>query len=232
MKLNVDKCAVLRCTRSQTPIQYVYTLIDCNLHVKKLHTYLGVEIDNTMSWSPHIQTVSNRATKVFNFVKRNLGNCPASTKRIAYLTLVRPIMEYAAPVWDPFYNTDIYKLEKIQRRAARWITSDYSRHISVASLLSSLNTPTLQHRRNSSRLSLFYSIVNNLLPINIPHTTKELNSIPETIIQPTLFCLKHPLIVLSTVFIQELSEIGITCQLISLNQGTWKNLLIYLTNYS
>ena len=73
-------------------------LIDCNLHVKRLHTYLGVEIDNTMSWSPHIQTVSNRATKVFNFVKRNLGNCPASTKRIPYLTLVRPIMEYAAPV--------------------------------------------------------------------------------------------------------------------------------------
>ena len=168
MKLNVDKCAVLRCTWSQAPIQYVYTLIDCNLHVKRLHTYLGVEIDNTISWSPHIQTVSNRATKVFNFVKRNLGNCPASTKRIAYLTLVRPIMEYAAPVWDPFYNTDIYKLEKIQRRAARWITSDYSRHTSVASLLSFLNIPTLQHRRNSSRLSLFYSIVNNLLPINIP----------------------------------------------------------------
>ena len=60
----------------------------------------------------------------------------------------------------------------------------------------------------------------------------EHNSIPETIIQPTLFCLKQPLIALSTVFIQELSEIGITCQLILLNQGTWKNLLIYLTNYS
>ena len=52
-------------------------------------------------------TNSNRAIKVFNFVKRNLGSCPASTKRIAYLPLVRPIMEYAAPVWDPFYNTDI-----------------------------------------------------------------------------------------------------------------------------
>ena len=69
MKLNVDKCAVLRCTRSQMPIQYVYTLMDCNLHVKRLHTYLGVEIDNTMSWLSHMQTVSNRATKVLNFVK-------------------------------------------------------------------------------------------------------------------------------------------------------------------
>ena len=54
MKLNVDKYTILRCTRSQTPIQYVYTLMDCNLDVKRLHTYLGVEIDNTMCHGHHI----------------------------------------------------------------------------------------------------------------------------------------------------------------------------------
>ena len=71
-------------------------------------------------------------------------------------------MEYAAPVWDPYYNTDIYKLKKVQRRAARWILSDYSRN-SVMSLLSSLSIPTLQQRRQSSRLTLFYKIINNTL---------------------------------------------------------------------
>ena len=120
-----------------------------------------------MSWSSHIQTVSNRATKVLNFIKQNLNNCPSDTKRTAYLTLVRPIMEYATPVWDPYYNTDIYKLEKVQRRAARWILSDYSRN-SVTSLLSSLSIPTLQQRHQSSRLTLFYKIINNTLPISIP----------------------------------------------------------------
>ena len=97
MKINVEKCAVLRCTRSLNPIQYTYTLSGRNVDIKKCHTYLGVAIDNTMSWSSHIQTVSNRATKVLNFIKRNLNNCPSDTKRTAYLTLVRPIMEYAAP---------------------------------------------------------------------------------------------------------------------------------------
>ena len=73
-----------------------------------------------MSWSSHVQAISNRSTKVLNFIKRNLYNsCLPNTKRIAYLTLVRPIMEYATSVWDPYYNTDIYKLEKVQRRAAR-----------------------------------------------------------------------------------------------------------------
>ena len=76
MKINVDKCAVLHCIRSLTPIQYAYQLLGHFLDVKKLHTYLGIGIDNTMSWSSHVQTISNRSTKVLNFIKRNLYNCP------------------------------------------------------------------------------------------------------------------------------------------------------------
>jgi len=57
-----------------------------------------------MSWSSHIQTASNKSAKVLNFIKRNLYNCPPDMKRTAYLTLVRPIMEYAAPVWEPYYK--------------------------------------------------------------------------------------------------------------------------------
>ena len=49
MKINVDKCTVLHCTRSLTPIQYAYQLLGHFLDVKKLHTYLGIGIDNTMS---------------------------------------------------------------------------------------------------------------------------------------------------------------------------------------
>ena len=60
-----------------------------------------------------------------------------------------------------------YKLEKVQRRAARWILSEYSRTTSVTSL-SVLNIPTLQQCCQLSRLTLFYKILNNALPISIP----------------------------------------------------------------
>ena len=79
MKLNVYKRAVICCTLSLIPIQYTYTLMGHNLEVKKLHTYLGLGIDNTISWSSYIQMISNRSTKVFNFIKSNL-NCPLDTK--------------------------------------------------------------------------------------------------------------------------------------------------------
>ena len=109
MKINVDKCAVLRCTRSLSPIHHNYILSGHEIATKDHHVYLGVEIDNNLKWSS-IQAISNKSTKVLNFIKHNLYNCPADTKRTAYLTLVRPIMEYAAPVWDPHYNVDTYML--------------------------------------------------------------------------------------------------------------------------
>ena len=64
MKVNVKKCAVLRCTRSLSPIPYDNTLASHNIAIKRLHTYLGEEIDSNMTWSSHIQTISNKSTKV------------------------------------------------------------------------------------------------------------------------------------------------------------------------
>ena len=77
-------------------------------------------------------------------------------------------MEYASPVWDPYYNSDIYKPEKVQRRAARWALSDYSRESSVTSLLSSFKWPTLQQRCLLSRLLLFYKIFKQQIPVTFP----------------------------------------------------------------
>ena len=96
MKLNTDKCVLLRCTRSLTPVQYTYTLNDRALISKSQHPYLGIVFDSSISWSTHIQIVGNRAMKILNFVKRNLTNCSTTIKKQAYLALLRPIMEYAS----------------------------------------------------------------------------------------------------------------------------------------
>ena len=67
--------------------------------------------------------------------------------------------------WIHQCNTNI---EKIQRRAARWFINDYSRYSSVKSMLQQLQWPTLEERRNKSRLSLLYKAKNNLIALEIP----------------------------------------------------------------
>jgi len=65
-------------------------------------------------------------------------------------------------VWDPYQKSLTHKIEMMQRRAARWVFSNYDYHSSVSNMLTDLNCPTLERRqRDSSRLSLLSRIINH-----------------------------------------------------------------------
>ena len=70
--------------------------------------------------------------------------------------------------WDPHYQSQVSVLEKVQRRAARWVLSDYSYHSSVSSMLEQLNWLPLAKRRKQQRLNLFYQIINGEIGISLP----------------------------------------------------------------
>ena len=51
---------------------------------------------------------------------------PTLTKKKLYQSLVLPILTYCSPVWRPFLLQDITALEKVQRRATKYIVNDSS----------------------------------------------------------------------------------------------------------
>ena len=65
-------------------------------------------------------------------------------------------------VWDPATNNQIHQLEMVQRRAARFTLNRYHNTSSVNNMLSELEWPTLQKRRENVRLTMMYKIHNNL----------------------------------------------------------------------
>ena len=168
MNFNTDKCIVLKCSRNCSLLNSGYTLNGHILGVMEQHSYLGVILQSRLSWLPHINTIINKASKTLNFIKRNLYKCSTSVKASAYLSLVRPLLEYASTIWDPYQRTYIQALEKIQRRAARWVTADYSRTSSVTTMLTSLQWPTLELRRKISRLQLFHKAIYGSVAMSIP----------------------------------------------------------------
>ena len=114
MKFNVSKCVLICCSRSPNLFQYNYQLYDHILDVRDEHLYLGVLLHKSLSWSNYIAKTSAKASQLFNFLRRNLSNCSPSVKASAYFTIVRPVLEYAASVWDPYQQNDILSLEKVQ----------------------------------------------------------------------------------------------------------------------
>ena len=121
MTFNLDKCEHLVVTNIRSPLCSEYKINNHYIHKVSHAKYLGVTIDHNLSWSNHIGIISRKANSVYAFLKRNLRQCSPSIKSLAYLTYVRPILEYASIIWAPYTKSHIATLEKIQRRAARFV---------------------------------------------------------------------------------------------------------------
>ena len=48
-----------------------------------------------------------------------------SKKKHAYKALVRPKLEHLSSVWDSFVKSQVNQIEKVQRRAARFVTNRF-----------------------------------------------------------------------------------------------------------
>ena len=143
------------------------------MHNQKLESvdaakYLGVSISKDLSWNTHISNITTCANRTLGFVKRNVLTKNEEIKTMAYNTLVRSQLAYASAVWSPYINENIGKIEKIQRRAARRVSNDYSTYSSVTDMLSSLGWRSLENWRIDARLTMFYKIVYSLVAIPLP----------------------------------------------------------------
>jgi hypothetical protein len=121
MLFHPQKCSVVHLTRCRQILHFDYQLHSHILQTESQVKYLGVTISNDLRWSHHINNISATANRTSGFLRRNIKlNC-TSIKESAYEALVRPLLEYASPVWDPYTKEDIITIEKVQRRAARWV---------------------------------------------------------------------------------------------------------------
>ena len=107
MKFNVAKCHSMRVTRHlpENQIQFEYSLHQQRLEQVQSAKYLGITITDNLDWGQHVSEISCKATKTMGFLWRNLALAPRHTKKVAYKTLVRPQLEYAAPIWHPYHDT-------------------------------------------------------------------------------------------------------------------------------
>ena len=73
------------------------------------YKYLGVTLTSNLSWSEHVDT---KTQKLVGMLYRQFYQW-SSTEALyqLYIALVRPHLEYAAPVWSPYTSKNISKLE-------------------------------------------------------------------------------------------------------------------------
>ena len=161
MRFQPVRCNMMQLTRKRRKkIHASYTLEGTVLENVESIKYLGVTITNT-----HVSNICTKANRTHGFLRRNLNACPQEVKEAcpqevkeaAYKGLVRPVLEYSGSIW---YHSGVglqNELEKVQNRAARFVTGTYNLETGgMTGILEHLKWESIKKRRRDSRLILLY----------------------------------------------------------------------------
>ena len=99
--------------------------------------FLGVYIDNVLSWKDHIQYIEGKIARSIGAVIKARKVFNQETLRTLYYTCIYPYFNYCVEAWGNTYATYLDPLSKLQNRALRVITGS-PRRTRLAPLYSNL----------------------------------------------------------------------------------------------
>uniref|UniRef100_A0A8D9EF88 Uncharacterized protein n=1 Tax=Cacopsylla melanoneura TaxID=428564 RepID=A0A8D9EF88_9HEMI len=120
---------------------------------------LGVIITNDLKWDLQTDKVTKKAMSMTFLIKRVFKNLSPEGIAKIYKSYIRPIIEYALPVWNPQYEKNSSRLEKVQGSATK--ISNQMKKLSYQERLKTLNLTTHEERRTRGDLIEIYKLATN-----------------------------------------------------------------------
>src|SRR5215469_15369369 len=115
MNFNADKCKIIHFgSRNEGNNYFIEGSI---LQAASEEKDLGVTVDKTLKFSKQCAEAVKRANNMLGYIARNFEYKPKNVILLLYKSLVRPHLEYAVQLWNPFLEKDIAKIQKIHKRA-------------------------------------------------------------------------------------------------------------------
>ena len=159
MKLHPKKCQVMHIQFRKTPYPTPPLTIDnTELQQVVVMKILGVLLQSDLRWNSHVDSICSKSSRRLCLL-RKLKHFHVSIDDLVtvYVSYIRPVLEYCAPVWHSGLTTALSdRIEKVQRRAVRIILGH--NYTSYTDACSDLGLPSLQARR----LDLIKNFANSL----------------------------------------------------------------------
>ncbi|GFW52903.1 reverse transcriptase domain-containing protein [Trichonephila clavipes] len=143
-----------------------------NTQIKKvdLPTDLGVTLDPDLRFSKHIEQTANKAFVKLNILRKLSGTSWRSrpqTLKSTFCTVIRPVLEYATPIWTPASISVKRKLNSVQHRAAKIIIGAVS-STNNEKVEQECGLPPLEIRRNLATIKF----TNKLRSYDLDHISR------------------------------------------------------------
>ena len=146
LRFHPDKCvsmSVGNCNRVTNPNEY--KMGTHTLSQSTCEKDIGVHIDNNLKFDVHINNIVNKANRILAITRKTFECTDDEIFCFIFKGLVRPHLEYAAPVWSPHLNKHKELIENVQRRATKLVPGLYD--LPYEERLRKLKLPTLAYRR-------------------------------------------------------------------------------------
>ena len=84
---------------------------------------LGVSVQNNLKWNAHVEEITRKAYKrLFHLRECRKSKLPVEVGIITYQSKIRPILEYASPVWAGLPNYLCDEIEPVQFKSLRFLS--------------------------------------------------------------------------------------------------------------
>jgi hypothetical protein len=162
LTININKCSVLSISPAvHSPLYFINgTATPC----QNSYVDLGVTIDSKLSFEAHINNIVSKARQRITILFRGFVTRNLYIMRQAFVTYIRPILEYNGIVWNPrlIHLTDL--VENVQRNFSKRIPSLSS--LSYPERLALLDLEPLELRRLRFDLIYCFKVFNHLTPFD------------------------------------------------------------------
>ena len=160
LSLNAQKTKLMLFHRKQKHVNDVNIKID-NTMIEHVQTFnfLGIMLNETLSWKSHIDMVSNKISKVIGILYRLKHVFPEYVLFTLYNSLIVSYIDYGLLLW----GVDCHKLQSLQKKAIRFMTnSSYIDH--TAPLLIRHGLLHVHDMFKLKLLKFYYKLSYDLLP--------------------------------------------------------------------
>ena len=162
LRFHPDKCEVMRIRprNKNVDVEQNYKIGNETLRNVSEVKDLGIVFRDDLSFAEHINKKVNKANSLAGILRRSFVHLDKTTFKQLFVSIVRPHLEYGAPIWNPHQKNLITVIENVQRRATRAIPGMEGK--SYKERLESLQLPTLQFRRYRGDMIETYKIIHGI----------------------------------------------------------------------
>ena len=166
--INTDKsCSmIIKSRRSNNYPVLSISIENCIINQVKTMTYLGLEIDEALTWNQHIMKLCRKLSFKISRFARLSRSLPKNVLIKVYNSSIQPCIDYVISIWGSTSQSNLDKVQRLQNHAARIVENNFD-YINTRGmdLVMKLNWMNVRERFFYFQTLLIFKCIHGFAPV-------------------------------------------------------------------